>query len=255
MWWYSLKIKVFAPKSLIPSERKNTGGVKTEIVSFSLIKVNHLRIPRYYFVYFWGAHRRTAVQMPRSQVKIPSSPPSSLSSYKLGHRPGPQLGIWTMQKISQVLQKDLLHKNDLIFTWERTASDHYQCQSSQLFHHEREAQRVWVRSLLLCDSNFRQTKIYQFNGSARSHGYKLVHIQNLDFDLHVDRQGNNRRDHRASHPERSLSHLTSKTFSTPSEQRTWTEFNLEMLYHVLCSSYLAYPDGLTIPSPHRTLQT
>ena len=150
MWWYSLKIKAFAPKSLIPTESKNTGGVETEIVSFSLIKVNHLRIPPFYFVYFWAAQIRTAVQMPRSQVKIPSSPPSSLSSYKLGHRPGPHLGIWTMHKISQVLQKTLLHKNELIFTWERTASDHPQCQSSQLFHHEREAQRVWVRSLLLC---------------------------------------------------------------------------------------------------------
>ena len=111
MWWFSLKIKVLTPKSLIPTERKNTDGVETEIVSFSLIKGNHLRIPPHYFVYFWAAHRRTAVQMPRSQVKIPSSPPSSLSSYKLGHRPGPHLGIWTMQKNIHVLQKELLHKN------------------------------------------------------------------------------------------------------------------------------------------------
>ena len=83
------------------------------------------------------------------------------------------------KKNIHVLQNELLHKNDLIFTWEHTASDLPQCQSSQLFHHEREAQRVWVRSLLLCDSNFRQTKIYQFNGRARIHGYTLVHTLRL----------------------------------------------------------------------------
>ena len=37
----------------------------------------------------------------------------------------------------------------------------------------------FLKFLLLCDSNFRQTKIYQFNGRARIHGYTLVHTLRL----------------------------------------------------------------------------
>ena len=224
MWWYSLKIKAFAPKSLIPTESKNTGGVETEIVSFSLIKVNHLRIPPFYFVYFWAAQIRTAVQMPRSQVKIPSSPPSSLSSYKLGHRPGPHLGIWTMHKISQVLQKNFIAQKWANFylrthcIWSSPMSE--QSTVPPRTRGTESLSKIFASLLFLRWS----TRYF---------------CQNLDFDLHVDRQGSSRRDHRASHPERSLSHLTSKTFLTPSEPRTLTEFNLDMFYHVLCSTYLA----------------
>ena len=197
MWWYSLKIKAFAPKSLLFLLReKKTGGVETEIVSFSLINDNDLRTTPYYFVYFWAAQIRTAVQMPRSQVKIPSSPPSSLSSYKLGHRPGPHLGIWTMQKIYMFCKRFIAHK------WPNFHLRTHCIWSSPMSEQSTVPPRTRGTESL--------SKI--FPSLLFTRWSTLYVCQNLDFDLHDDRQGNNRRDHRASHPERSLSHLTSKTF-------------------------------------------
>ena len=127
-----------------------------------------------------------------------------------------------------------MHINDLIFTWERIASDYPQCQSSQLFHHEREAQRVWVRSFLLCSLH------------AGPH-FTFVKILTLTCTT-IDKATT---DETTEPPtQNDLSRiLQAKLFKHPLNKGHGQKFNLDMLYHVLCPTWRNRTDW---PSPLHT---